>query len=217
MKKIIIIFVAALLALQIIQAQGAITYLSNLGQTSTGNIAIGSDSWLAEPFETGTNASGYALNSVQLGMTDASGNPSGFTVMIYSAIIGGGISPGSSLGTLSGSANPATGGIYTYTDDSNIILSSQADYYIVLTAETAVANGAYDWSLTDANSYNPTDRWAAVGGVSQYFYQSSDGLSWSGNLGTYPQFAITATPIPEPSSLILFGLSSLLFIRQRRL
>ncbi len=93
-------------------AQGAL-YVSNLG-ASVGSIAVGSNSWLAAGFATGINADGYALNSVQLVMTDASGNPNGFTVMLFAqnpyAIL-----PGNSLGTLNGSADPATAGIYTYT------------------------------------------------------------------------------------------------------
>jgi hypothetical protein len=36
--------------------------------------------------------------------------------MIYSAIGGAGINPGSNLETLNGSINPSTSGIYTYSD-----------------------------------------------------------------------------------------------------
>jgi hypothetical protein len=68
-------------------------YLSNLGQSSTGSLAVGSDSWLAASFGTGTNEGGYELNSIQLAMTDASGNPSGFTVMIYTNGESGAIAP----------------------------------------------------------------------------------------------------------------------------
>ena len=51
------------------------------------------------------NGGGYSLNSIQLGMADASGNPSGFTVMLYAQDYNhfGGIVPGSSLATLNGS------------------------------------------------------------------------------------------------------------------
>jgi hypothetical protein len=221
MKKIIIIggvivLAVALLAPTIVQAQG-MTYLSNLGQPSAGSEAVGSDSWLAEAFQTGTNISGYSLNSVQLDMTDASGNPGGFTVMIYSN--GGapeGISPGSSLGILVGSANPTTSGIYTYTPAANFTLSPITDYFIVLTAGTVVANGDYKWSYAGTYSYNPSDKWATVGGYSIAFYHSSDGLAWTGNLGTYPQFALNATPIPEPSSLALIFLSGGVLIYARR-
>src|ERR1017187_2208576 len=116
MKKIILFALPALalgmLSPQIIQAQGT-TYLSNLEQSSTGSQPVGSDSWLAVAFVPGTNAGGYVINSIQLTMSNASGNPSGFQVMLYRAGGGGG-EPGALLGTLNGSLNPMTAGIYNY-------------------------------------------------------------------------------------------------------
>ncbi len=55
------------------QAQGTL-YLSSLSQTYTGAKAVGSDSWLTELFVTGSNPGGYTLDSIRLGMADASGN-----------------------------------------------------------------------------------------------------------------------------------------------
>jgi hypothetical protein len=213
MKKLIsssvIVFTVALLAPQIAPAQGTITYLSNLGQPSTGSLAIGINSWLAAEFRTGNNASGYLINSIQLGLTDASGNPSNFTAMIYTEVGFDGSNPGSSLGTLDGSLSPVSSGVYTYADDSNITLSPNAIYYIVLTAGTAVGNGAYEWSLTSSVSYNPNGGW---GWFQPYNpFHSSDGLNWYGYLNTNPQFAINATAIPEPSSEILLGLGGVFF------
>jgi hypothetical protein len=217
MKKLIIVFAIAVLAPQITQAQGTVTYLSNLGQTSDGSNPVGSDSWLAAIFATGNNSSGYMLNSVQLGITDASGNPSGFTVMIYAQNYSnlGGAFPGSSIGTLNGSLNPVTAGTYTYTDDSDIILSPSTYYFLVVTAGTAVANSAYEWSFANTASYNPTDNW--LGAVT---LSSSNGLSWI-RLGSNPdydfsEYAITATAIPEPSSSLLLLLGSGVFIYVRR-
>ena len=144
-------------------------------------------------------------------MTDATNNPSGFTTMIYSAIVGAGVNPGSNLETLNGSANPSTSGIYTYTDASNLTLSPSTHYFIVLTSGTTVANGSYEWSLAGVNFYNPTGGWLSAGGV----LHSSNGSSWSFS-AVVPQFAIDASPVPEPSSEILLGLGGLLFIRHRR-
>jgi hypothetical protein len=220
MKKIIMcgvtVLVVALLAAQFVQAQGMI-YLSNLGASSTGASYVGSDSWCAASFFTGTNAGGYALNSIQLKMTDGSGNPNGFTVMLYSAVHIADYFPGSSLRTLNGSLNPVTSGIYTYTPAANLTLSAQTAYFIVLTAETAVADGAYEWSLTRTSSYNPSGGWQAplvVGAVDNF--QSSDGSSWTPSLLGLPQFAITATVVPEPRVLSLFGLLGLGFLWHRR-
>lgn len=209
-KNGILALVAVLIAPQATEAQGTITYLSNLGQLSTGSLAVGSNSWLAAEFHTGNNASGYLLNSIQLGMTDASGNPRNFTAMIYTWVGFSGIFPGSSLGTLDGSLNPVSNGVYTYTDDSNITLSPNDFYFIVLTAGTAIANGAYEWSLD--NTVPPF----SIGWTQDNaFYQSSNGLSWIGNIGAF-EYAINATAVPEPSSSFFLLLGSGVFIYVRR-
>src|SRR5438046_149607 len=90
-------------------AQGTI-FLSNLGQAPVGNGAVGIDSWLAQPFGTGTNATGYVLNSVQLLMNPGVGSPSGFTAAIYSSP--GNDPPVTLLGSLAGS-DPAAGGVFS--------------------------------------------------------------------------------------------------------
>ena len=212
MKKIIIMFVVALLASQHMQAQGTI-YLSNFGQISNGNLAVGSDLWITGGFRTGNNADGYLLNSVQLAMTDASGNPSGFSVMLYAR--SGNLTtivPGNSLGTLNGSTDPSTSGIYTCTA-SGLTLSPNTYYFVVTTAGTAIANGAYNWSYTDTSIYNPGD----AGVLNVYFYSNNDGSNWHGiSPSTFPQFAIDATAIPEPSPSLLLLLGSGVFIYVRR-
>jgi hypothetical protein len=205
MKKIIvsgvIAFASALLAPQKIQAQGAMTYVSNLGQSSTGSLAVGSDSWLAEDFNTGTNAGGYTLDSIQLGMADALGNPNAFTVMLYTATEKTGIFPGSSLGTLDGSLNPTSAGIYTYTPASSLTLLPETQYFIVLTAGTTVANGAYEWLYANTSSYNPNGGWN--GGVA--FISSNGSSPWHAQVGNpqsdFPEVATDAIPVPEPGVL----------------
>jgi len=190
------------------------TYLSNLGQASTGSESVGDDSWLAAVFVTGSNIAGYSINSIQLAMTDASGNPSDFSIMIYANSNPGGLSPGLSLGILNGSLNPATSGIYTYTPASNLMLLPQEPYFIVLTAGTSVANGAYEWSRVGGNSYNSNGGWSSkAGGI----WSSINGLSWPRPTSGYFQFAINATPVPEPSawSLIMFGSGLFVYARTR--
>jgi PEP-CTERM motif len=210
MKNIIIFFAVALLSPHLVQAQG-ITYLSNLGQPSAGSDAVGSDSWYAILFSAGTNTAGYTLDSVQLALADASGSPSGFTVMLYNGESGG-FSPGSSLGTLNGSLNPVTSGIYTYTPASSLTLFPRGIYFIVLTAGTGIANGAYEWSYADANSYNPSGGWGSMGGV----WTSSNGSFWPNPTAGNLQFAITATAVPEPGVFSLFALGGLCFLWRRR-
>lgn len=219
MKKLILMFVVAVLAPQVIQAQGVITYLSNLEQTSTDSVAIGSDSWLAEPFVTGNNVGGYLLNSVQLEMMDTSGSPNGFTAMIYGAGNNpSAVLPGTSLGTLNGSLNPVTAGTFTYTTTANLILSPSTYYFIVLTAGTLVANGPYEWGLAGTYSYYQSGGWAVGNhlGTVGVFDSSLNGSSWIlGNQGNL-QFAVTATAVPEPSPSLLLLLGSGIFIYVRR-
>jgi len=213
MIKTTIISTFALLAPCIIQAQG-ITYLSNIDQGSTGSVALGSDFWRAAILEVGNNASGYILNSVQLTMADASGKPSDFTVMLYASDGNpSGAFPGNSIGTLNGSLSPVTGGIYTFFPASSITLLPRTEYYLVLTAGTPVANGAYDWSLAGTYSYNPSGGWGVANdhGIIGTYLSSRNGLSWGANQGNL-QFAITATPVPEPSPEIVLGLGGILVL-----
>ena len=220
MRKLIISGIIAsvfgLLAPQILQAQGT-TYLSNFDQSSVGSLAVGSDSWVAGIFETGTNPSGYVLNSIQLAMTDALGSPGGFTVMLYAPASGSPL-PGRSLGTLNGSLNPVTAGIYTFTPTAPITLPVEYVYNIVLTAGTAVADGAYEWSYAGISSYNASGGWSTLAGALGGAWTSTNGsLSWNGSDGsTFPQFAVNGSAVPEPGGLSLFVVGGFLLVWRRR-
>jgi len=217
-----ILILAVALAQQIVSAQETMTFLSNLDQASAGSLAVGSDSWLALGFRAGSNANGYSLNSVQLTMTDASGNPNGFTAFLYSAGPSpGGLyssGPGINLGTFSGSLNPSTGGIYTLTAVSNLMLAQYTAYFIVFTAGTAVANGAYELNYTGATSDILSNSWVGYAGV----WTSTNGAlpfpppHFSPTYGNLAQFAVNATAIPEPGVLGLFGLGGLAFLWHRQ-
>ena len=205
-------FALALLAPQIVQAQGTMAYLSSLDSTSAGSLAVGSNSWWGVYWGTGTNASGYTLDSIQLAMTDATGSPRNFTVMLFE---GGefitGLLMGTNIGTMDGSLSPTTAGLYTFTPASNITLLPRENYEIVLTAGTAVANGAYDWSNAGAYSYNESGGW-----FGSFSLASTDGINWNELLHDYPQYAITVTDVPEPGVLSLFGWGGVAFLWHRR-
>jgi hypothetical protein len=214
----VIAFVLGLLAPQL-PAQGTV-YLSNLDQASIGSLAVGSNSWGAGVFHAGNNPGGYMLNSVELAMANASGNPSSLQVMIYTAG-GGGYVPFSYVGTLNGSLDPVTAGVYTFTPAVPITFLANDAYAIVLTSGTAVAGGAYEWSYGAANSYNPSGGWHTPPGGLASAWTSSTGSpsSWSlhANGGAFPQFAIEATAVPEPGvvSLIILGGLHLVWHRRR--
>jgi hypothetical protein len=206
---------AGLFTAQIARGQGSVTYVSNLEQASAGVYPLGGNSWLAALFATGSNAGGYGLDSVQLGMADAlSGSPGSFTVMIYSRANSPAVSPGSSLATLVGSADPATAGEYTYTPTTTLMLTPGTFYFIVVNSTmTAGGGGAYEWSDTGADNYNPIDGWSAGGSIA-----SMDGTIW-GDVPTtsgFLQFAINATPAPEPGVVGLLAVGALAFGLLRR-
>jgi hypothetical protein len=210
MKSSIIMFVVGLLAQQIAQAQGT-TYVSNLGQPSAGTLSVGSNSWVAAAFRPGINAGGYVLDSVQLALADASGSPTGFTVMLY-ATNPGSTAPFSYLATLNGSLDPVAAGVYTFTPASTLTLLSYVFYDIVLTAETPIAVGAYEWSFAATSSYNPSGGWTTGGSA----VTSGNGSFWIVSAGAYAQFAISATPVPEPSTLTLLALGGGFLLWRRR-
>ena len=220
MKKTIIsgivAFVIGLLVPRTLPAQGT-TYLSNLEQPSVGSLPVGNNSWMAGIFHVGDNPNGYVLNSVELAMNNAVGNPSGLQVMIYTAG-GGGYVPLSYVGTLIGSLDPVSAGTYTFSPTIPITFLANDAYAIVLTSGTAVADGAYKWSYGAANSYNPSGGWHTPPGVLASAWSSSTGSpgSWNLDSGAFPQFSIEATAVPEPGVLSLFVLGGLHRVWHRR-
>jgi hypothetical protein len=198
----------SLLAVHSVMAQGSITYVSNLGQTPSGSVSVGANAWYAGDFVSGTNAGGYLLDTVQLEMTDASGDPNSFTVMIYTGPdILGGNRPGSSLGTLLGSANPTAAGVYTYTSSSSLQLLANTVYFVVITAGTQTSGGVYSWSATS----DPSTGYTAYHWGGTTFAESTDGLNWNYVPSGFGQFALNATATPEPGVVGLLALGVSLF------
>ena len=220
MRKTIISGIVAgafgLLTSQILLAQGT-TYMSNLDQPSVGSLAAGSNSWVAGIFNVGQNPGGYLLNSVELAMSHTLGNPGDLQVMIY-ACGGGAPLPLFSLGTLNGSLDPVSPGVYPYTPAAPITFFQNSPYAIVLTSGTAIVDGAYEWSYGAANSYNPSGGWSTLPGGVAGAWTSGNGIpgSWRLTGSAFPQFAIEATAVPEPGVLSLIVLGGLHLVWHRR-
>jgi hypothetical protein len=210
LKTIIRIFVMALglLLPQMMPAQGT-TYVSFLGNPSQTNTTVGSDSWRAAYFQTGTNSYGYHLDSIQLLMGDSIGSPDGFVVSLYTLNLNGFV-PETNLGTLNGS-DPTSAGISTYTS-SSLTLAPSTRYFIVLTGGTPVSSGAFNWSI-GSGAFSAIDGWSPGGS----FRASSDGVSWTAYRPNPFQYAVNATVVPEPAiyALVGLGLVGLSFCRPK--
>jgi hypothetical protein len=191
--------------------------VSNTGTPSTGSIAIGSDSWGAAFFRTGTNAAGYIVNSVQVLMSPEAGMPSDLVVSIYTYKSR---FPGTSLGSLTG-VDPIGGGIYSYST-AGIALAASTDYFLVLTSMTPSSQGFFNWNTTTNASFNSDNSWKiGFGGRGLAYLRSLDGINWSGlgSLTETTQFAINSTRAPEPSlsALLSLGLTGFGFWRRKRI
>ena len=184
---------------------------SNLGQTPTGSLAVGNNAWCAEEFFTGTNSGGYLLDSIQLQLGTPIGTPSGFSLSIYDGNGVGGFTPGNLLQSLSG-AEPSASGVFTF-QSSGFLLNPNSSYFIVATAATPLTSGSFQWDTTSWIDQAHVFDFAAGG----LLFQSSDGHAWTYSRPNNFVFAVYATTIPEPSSLVLFGLAgSFLFTRLAR-
>ena len=181
---------------KLLNAQGTV-YISNLGTLGGGGGNINATSWVALGIETGGNSQGYVLDSVEVHMAAATGSPSGFTLSLFSTASG---LPSQSLGVLTGSANPASSGVYTYDASAlNLTLAPSTEYFVVENATSLPSQGSYEWGITGGGT-------TTVGGwqdVSTEF-SNDQGNDWSPLFRTPLQIAVTATAVPESSTWVLF-------------
>jgi hypothetical protein len=206
----ILLLVAFVFASKYAQGQ-EITYVSNLGGNPADytGYGIGSNQWLANSFVTGTTSAGYQLNSVQIPV-GVNGNPSGFSLSLYSD---NGGHPGNNLGTLGGS-NPTDWALYNFTA-SGIELTPSTTYWIVATSPTpAYSDDSYYWVFASDTSYTSSDGWSM--NPDGWRASFSGGSSWGNGTGSPYQFAVSATPVPEPEIYSLAGSGLLAILLRRR-
>jgi hypothetical protein len=155
--------------------------------TPNGSSSVMAGRWWAQSFTVGSG-SDYSLTSVILRMAaplDTSGN---FFVAIYDAAGAGGV-PRNNMGTLIGSANPATAGDYTYT--GSLSLSANTTYYVV--AGVSSGGGIYTWGYEAPLSIE-------TGSTMGYDRSMDQGVSWTPLSLTYAHNMQVngLSAVPEP-------------------
>lgn len=186
---------------------------SNLSESTVRTKEIAQDSWVAVTFTTGTNPNGYSLDSIQLSMGESTGSPDGFNLSLYAVVPGGTIgSPDfdRNLGDLSGS-DPLSEGVFSYSA-FGLTLAPSTSYFVVATSSTSAEIGAFQWNVPSSGAYDSIEDWTMVGAR----LESDNGADWSTVRGLL-QYGVSATAIPEPSTLVLLGCGALFAaIRLRR-
>ena len=80
----------------------------SLDRLIIGSLPVASDAWISTYFLTGNSPAGYKLNSIQLSLDNATGDPQGFAVMLWD------FRTRQSLANLTGN-DPLASGVRTYT------------------------------------------------------------------------------------------------------
>ena len=129
---------------------GSAALVSNLGQTANDLAGLGGAGGVdaAQPFTTGTNATGYTLTSIELSLNSnvSTDTP---TVKLYS-----GSANGTEVDTFTGPAMLDASGAndYTFTPSSTVILGMSTTYWVVAEANTGDAR----WLKTGSTSEDAT-------------------------------------------------------------
>jgi hypothetical protein len=205
LKEIIIVIgcAAGIFTLQLANAQGVVTFVDNTGQTVAGNNAVGQPG--AGPrvdveFQTGPNALGYTLDSVSILMASAGNN----TFAAQLGILG----PDDATGlftpiSLLGSDAPVNAGLYTI-PVPQVTLAPNTDYWLMLLNKGI---GSFQWSYTSTTAGITEDGWSITGNT---------GPVGSSPVGV-PIFAVSATPVPEPSPTAFLAIGVLALLGRTRL
>jgi hypothetical protein len=203
MKIRSILALSALLSFSFGTLHAQVVMVSNLGATTNSSDTAGAV-WQAVTFTTDNSSPSFTLNSLTLKLNGESLAGGNFFVAIYTHSVD---EPGSLIGTLSGSASPATPGNFAYTA-TGITLSSNTSYWVVAGSNSG---GNYEWDFSDNGGADST--WD----IANVTVGSGDqGASWSNQFAGAYQFSVTATAIPEPGTWsLLAALVALVVARLR--
>lgn len=176
-------------------ASGDVVLSDNLGGAIGNTELVSGNRWMTASF--GTDSQSYLLNAVTL-MLYGSGTAQ---LNIYGDNAG---HPGTLLGTLNSPAS-YPGSLSTVTFDGNpISLSANAIYWSVLRAQ----GGSFYWAWTTSNTGS------GVGFQGKWGNSSDAGSSWTVFTEEPQMMGVTATPVPEASTLVAGGILILPFVLQ---
>jgi hypothetical protein len=183
LKLVLILFVLGLLMPSFVRGQGFV-YLSNINQTVTdsgltGVFGIG--------FTTGSNASGYLLDSATVLFADNN------TPVLTSA----GLYNYSTITYFQDAVEVGSAGSYTFTPSSPLALAANTSYALLIQPDDALVE--INVNYTTSTAFTSMDNW------------NIPGLDGSDE----PLFAITATPAPEPTVTSLVCTSVFILIASR--
>lgn len=173
---------------------------ADFGADGLGVTISGGTFALANSFTTGGNPLGYSLEAVTLRLGNAEGPASGFTLELFT--VAGGI-PDSPLLTFTGNDDPAVAGEYTYTTPG-FFLAPNTTFSWVASAPDSPSDSFYFIESTSSNSESGSDGWL-IDDRGLFAFNGSWGPAASP--AAYI-FSVSATTIPEPSSLMLLSLVS---------
>lgn len=191
-----------LFAATVLNGQG-ITVLSTLELTPASAVPVAADSWVAFIFRTGDDAWAYRLETVTVLLQPEIGEVSSLSAVVSTRL--------SRLGQGRWLGPPVMGeGGRVSFDGQDVLLKSGTIYWLGLTAAQPLEQGAYQWSVGVG-----VGGVAMPGWVTRTAARSADGQEWQTILDRL-QYAISVTPIPEPSPLVLLSLGGLFLLATRR-
>ena len=160
-----------------VQAQETETLLSNTGQSfNPGNAVIVGDSRQAQGFNTGSNAPGYRLDSIELHVGTVPNTPSDVTVELWSA--NSDSKPDASVATLTHSTGTWATGANTFNAPADTELDANTLYFV----HVSYSGERPDLTLGETGS-TAHDSGEAVGWSVGQLYRRNQG-SWSTHLAT---------------------------------
>ncbi len=157
--------------------------VSNIGQVASGVGSLGSDD-LAQPFTTGTNATGYTLTSIELKLNSNQSTDTP-TVKLYR-----GSANGTEVATFTGPSMLDASGTndYTFTPASTVTVLMSTTYWVVAEANTGNARWAGTVTSEDAT---PATGWS-IGDVAERRNASSTG-SFGTDFGAIYKIRVNGT------------------------